>query len=478
MRFLDHLIRHHTIRNLIIWLSLALLTSCADLSGITPSSEPLDPAKLAAGQNLANAGRVQWPDQNWWTACHDPQLNRLVDQAVANSPQLQTARVRIALAQAIAQSNASTTGPQASLDGSANRDRFTALQFIPAPWAGSTYWNNSVAASLSWNLDLWGRQKDNWLASLDEASAAAAETEEIRIQLENAIVRSYLRLALAYDHRDIAQARLEDLKEKLAIEKQGERAGLGTQLSISDAEDPLPAAQASLIAAEENIAHLKNELAALSGAGPGSMDNLTRPEPVLSSPVGLPDRLPAHLLGRRPDISAARWWVEASAKRIHAARTAFYPDINLSALAGFQAIGFTQWLTQAALMTAAGPAISLPLFDSGKRRADLSAATASYDIAVSQYNQTLVMALRDVSDQLVAYQSAAKQEIQAEAGLQIARDKVDMASDAYRAGLADYRVVLAAQENMLTAKDTLDAYRAHRMDIWARLMLALGGGNP
>ncbi len=475
--FFIHIVRKLTIRQLIIWQAMLLLSGCADMNGIGTQSRPLDPARLSAGNAIQTADLVAWPNQQWWTACHDVQLDRLVAQAVAGSPRLQTARDRIALAQAIAQGQHAGLGPQLGIDASASRDRFTDLQFIPPPWAGNTYWNNSVAASLSWDLDLWGRQKANWQAALDEASAASIDAEEVRIELETAIVRSYFRLALAYARRDVARARLDDLQEKLVIERQGEQAGLATQLAISSAEDPLPLARAELSAADEAIAHLKNELAALAGTGPGAMDHLQRPQPVLNAPIGLPDHLPAHLLGRRPDISAQRLRVEAGMQRIHAARAAFYPDVNLNAMAGFQAIGFAQWLSQAALMTGAGPAISLPLFDSGRRRAGLSVATSTRDLAVDQYNETVVQALRDVADQLVAFRSATRQQEQAESAVQNARHTLALATEAWRAGLSDERLVLAARDKELAAQTALDEYNARRLDSWARLMLALGGGS-
>ena len=475
--FFAHNVRDLTIRLLIIWPTLLMLGGCADMDGIGNHSHLLDPAKLPAGNALMTAEHVAWPNQQWWTACHDAQLDQLVARAIAGNPRLQTARDRIALAQAIAQGQHAGLGAQVSLDGSASRDRFTDLQFIPPPWAGNTYWNNSVAASLSWDLDLWGRQKASWQAALDDASAASIDAEEVRIELETAIVRSYFRLALAYARRDVARARLTDLQEMLAIEQQGEQAGLATQLAISSAEDPLPIARADITAADESIAHIKNELAALAGTGPGDMDHLLQPQPVLNAPIGLPSRLSANLLGHRPDISAQRLRVEAASQRIHVAKAAFYPDINLTAMAGFQAIGFAQWLSQAALMTGVGPAISLPLFDNGRRRADLSAATSIKDLAVDQYNETVLLALRDVADQLVAFRSATRQQAQAESALQNARHTLALATQAWQAGLSDERLVLAARDKELTAQATLDEYNARRLDSWARLMLALGGGS-
>ncbi|MDE1942985.1 MAG: efflux transporter outer membrane subunit [Betaproteobacteria bacterium] len=477
MIFFNRLIRFLTIRRLIICAFALALTGCAPLSGKAPGSHLADPSTLAAGSAIANAEHLGWPDEAWWRVYQDPQLDRLVTQATHGNPRLQKARDRVSLAQSLANMRGATRQPQLELDASSSRDRFTALQFIPPPWAGSTYWNNSVAASLSYDLDLWGRRESEWQSSLDESRAVSAEAQQVRIELENAIVRAYIRLAMAYAQHDVAESRSRDIGQRVAIEKRRESAGMGTLLAVSEAETLLPLAQAAVESRDEEIARLKTELAALAGEGPGFTENIRRPRLTLEVAVGLPDRLPANLVGRRPDVAASRWHVESSRQDIQAARVAFYPDVNLAALVGFQAIGFGQWLSQSAFMAGAGPALSLPIFDGGRRRAGLSAATSAYDMAVDHYNDTVIEALKEVSQQLVAFRSATVRMQQAQQALGKAQDAGTLVEAAYRAGLADYRRVLNSRDAVLKAQEVLAGIQAQRLEAYAQLMLALGGGS-
>jgi len=196
----------------------------------------------------------------------------------------------------------------------------------------------------------------------------------------------------------------------------------------------------------------------------------------LDMPVGLPDRLPANLIGRRPDVRASRWRVEAAGSRIRSAKAAFYPDINLAAVAGFEALGFSQLLSSAAFLAGAGPALSLPLFDGGQRRAGLSAANASYGIAVDQYNEMVVRALKEVSDQLVSYRTETGRLSKAEQSLGLARRASALSMQSFRAGLANYRRVLESEKIALEREEALAMIRDEKLESYARLMLALGGG--
>lgn len=453
-----------------------ILAGCASMSGITTQSRVGDANALDAGRVISSAPRIERPEGDWWTVYRDPQLDALVARAVAGSPTLHAARARVALARAVADSWHAETVPQVGAYASSFRERFTALQFIPPPWGGHTEWNNSVTASLSYNLDLWGRLKNGWLSSLDEARAAAADEQEVGLELESAVVRSYIRLAMEFELRDIAEARLVEARQRATIERRRLVAGMGTQMAVSEVETALPGALARIEATNARIALLKSEIAALSGDGPGSGDAIARPGITMDASAGLPDSLPANLVGSRPDVLASRWRVEAAQGRIKVARAAFYPNINLIAFAGFQALGFGQLASNAAALAGAGPAISLPIFDGGLRRAGLSASTSAYDIAVERYNDTLVRALQEVSDRLLMLQSEGRQGEMAEQSLATAEKAHALALEGYHAGLSDYRHVLDTHDAVLGQEETVARLRAASLEAYAGLMLALGGG--
>ena len=460
----------------IVWLLALLLNGCINFKDIVPTSQPLAQDKLALGSAIEQAPAMTWPGERWWQAYQDPQLDRLVEKALHDHPDLKKATARIALVTAMAERAHATTLPTIDGNASSSRERLTQLSFIPAPWTGRFNWNNSATLALSYDLDLWKQQKSAWLAALDETRVAEAELQQVNIELTTALVKSYIRLAAEYQWRDLAQEELEDLRHEVAIAKRSLAAGLDTQLNLSRLEATLPAAQNKVVQIDLHLALLKNQIAALSGEGPGAGEGITRPRIHLSVTIGLPDKLSANLIGRRPDIVAARWRVEASQKHIQSAQAAFYPNINLLSYVGFQALAFSGLFSSAALVGAVGPALSLPIFDGGKRRANLSAETAMYDMAVEDYNATVLKALETISNQLSIWGTV----ISETENTQQALDKIEqahrLAVKNYQAGLSNLLDSLQTNTQVLQQRAILVEQEATRLETYATLMLALGGG--
>jgi NodT family efflux transporter outer membrane factor (OMF) lipoprotein len=217
-------------------------------------------------------------------------------------------------------------------------------------------------------------------------------------------------------------------------------------------------------------------LAALSGQPPEAGRRLQRPTLSLAQPLESLASVPAQLLGRRPDLSAQRWRVEAEAARIQVARAAFYPNINLSAFAGYQGIGFANLLSPATAIRGFAPAISLPIFEGGRLRGQLRAQTAAYDQAVESYNATLINALSETASAIAHVQSAIKQTEQAERALAAADRELALAEQSYRAGLSDQSPVRQLRLSQLSARQKRAQAQAQRLDSYAALMAALGGG--
>lgn len=301
--------------------------------------------------------------------------------------------------------------------------------------------------------------------------------QQVKLELEAAVVRSYVQLEMEFTLRDIAEEYLQQVNQRLSIARRSLVAGITTQMDVSEMETPLPMARAQIDGIDERISLLKNQLAALTGQGPGAGDSIMRPALTLEAAIGLPDQLPANLVGRRPDVLAYRWRVEAAQQSIEGAKAAFYPNINLMAFVGFQALGFGQLISSAASIAGVGPAISLLIFDGGRRRGNLSAKTANYDIAVENYNNVLVRALQDVSDQLVILQSNAKQLGEARQAFANALKTYQLAQTSYHAGLSNYQHVLDMHVVVIKQKEAVAQLQAIRLDTHAGLMRALGGGT-
>jgi len=235
--------------------------------------------------------------------------------------------------------------------------------------------------------------------------------------------------------------------------------------------------RAQLATIDETIALLGNQLAALQGQGPDAGLAVQRPR--LAAPTAgavLPSALPAELLGRRPDIVAERWRVEAMSQDIREARARFYPNVTLNLFAGFQSIGLSDFLTAGSRMWGIGPAISLPIFDGGRLRANLGLHQAAYDVAVEQYNGVLIAALHDVVDQLVSLKWLGRQLAEQEQALALSRRAYELAQHRYRSGLASYLQVLVAEVQMLHQQRLTVDSQGREREVHLNLIRALGGG--
>ncbi|MBL6752306.1 MAG: efflux transporter outer membrane subunit [Nevskia sp.] len=456
---------------------LPALAACAGFSGVAPSAQRLQPQALDAGAALraAQAGAA-WPQPSWWQAYGDPQLDRLVADTIAGNPGLAAAQARVAQARGLAEVARAGSLPQ--LDGEAAflRTYTTHEEATLSPTQAHTYWQGSALLQASYDLDLWGAQRSALEAALDRVQAAAAETQAARLALATAAVQGYAALAGLYAERDVAQADLERRRNILELARRRYAAGLGTRLEINQAATALPEDEAQVERIEQALALRRNQLAALAGRGPGYGEALARPALKPGSAVAVPADLPAALLGRRPDIAAQRWRVEAASSGIAEARARFYPNVNLSAMAGVASLNLTRLFTDSAAIGTIGPAISLPIFEGGRLRGNLRVQAAAYDAAVDGYNAALIGALREVADAVAALRSLARQRERTQAALDLAQAANGQALLGFRGGLTDYLGVLNTQAELLAQQRSLAQIAAAQLQAHAALMDALGGG--
>jgi NodT family efflux transporter outer membrane factor (OMF) lipoprotein len=459
--------------------AMAVLAGCADMGKIEPQATQLKPAELNTGKAIAGASAdVAWPTQAWWEALHDEQLNSLIATAIAGSPNLRGAEARVRQAESLAGVARAATLPKVDASASIDRELYTANGAIPAALAGKTAWKNTAMLSGSYDLDLWGRNRDALAAALDDVRMASAEAQMARLTLETAIVRTYIQLSLNYALQDSVAENLAQRQRILEITRQRRAAGLATELEVSNIETTLPAGKREHEQVGETIALLRNQLAALIGRGPGDGESIARPQLTLEAGVGeqVPATLPAELLGRRPDIVAQRWRVEAASSRIAGAKADFYPNVNLAAFVGLQSLGFPRFLESNSKMYGVTPAISLPIFEGGRLRSQLGNQTAIYDVAVEQYNGVVIQAMSDVANALVRIASVKQQNDVAQQALTSARRQQALAERAYKAGMTDSLNVINAQLTLLNEQQQMVQVASKQLDNYALLMTALGGG--
>ncbi|MYM36444.1 efflux transporter outer membrane subunit [Duganella sp. FT94W] len=449
------------------------------MGNIQPQASLIQVANLNPGQAIAAASaNIAWPDERWWEALHDEQLNQLVAAALSDNPSLRATLARVRQAEALAGVARAATQPRVDAAASADRELYSAHSTIPAPLAGSYAWKNTATLSGSYDLDLWGRNRDALAAALDEVHLAAAESQMARLTLETSIVRTYIQLSLEYALQDSVADNLAQRQRILEITRRRKAAGLASDIDVASIETTLPAGRREHEQHGETIALLRNQLAALIGKGPGDGETIARPLLTLdrARADAVPANLPAELVGRRPDIVAQRWRVEAASARISAAKKDFYPNLNLAAFVGQQSLGFGHFLQAGAQMRGITPAISLPVFDGGRLRAQLGNQTALQDGAVEQYNASVVQAMSDVANAVVKIASVKQQDRLTQHALASARRQQHLAEQAYRAGLTDTLNVINAQMTLLNEQQQMAQVAGKQLDNYAVLMSALGGG--
>ncbi|GMG93452.1 efflux transporter outer membrane subunit [Cupriavidus metallidurans] len=453
----------------------AVLAGCANYAGIHSDKDMALPTQIATAQSMPSEGG-HWPATDWASQFGDAQLKALIDEALAGSPSIDKARARIAAAVAFSESANANTLPQVGAGYSWTRQRLTESTFIPPAFAGTWQSENKAIISASYELDLWGKNREALRSAVSMVHMTEAEAEQVKLTLSQAIARSYNELARLYALLDIARDEVTQREEVLRVTRGRVRMGLDTAVEQQTAEANLAAAQVSVSALEGSIQRTRYQLGALLGKGPDRGLAIAKPALGGAEEIHLPDNLPADLVARRPDIVAARWRVEATTHDIKVAKAEFYPDINLSAAIGLDAFGWGRFLHAASRTVSAGPAIHLPIFDGGALRAQLKGRYADFDFAVANYNDTLIQALTDVATQLSDIRSVNAQIINAVRADEAAQRALKLAMAQYRAGLTTQLTVLNAQTTALASSQTVTTLRMQRRDRQIALAAALGGG--
>jgi NodT family efflux transporter outer membrane factor (OMF) lipoprotein len=246
-------------------------------------------------------------------------------------------------------------------------------------------------------------------------------------------------------------------------------------VELTQTQTALPEGQAQIEALHEQATLARRQIAVLAGQAPDTLNTLAPRLTALALPA-VPEVLGANLLGRRPDIVAARWRIEAATQGVSAARSEFYPNINLAAFVGLNALGLNRLFEASSRQVGIAPALRLPIFDGGRLRAQLGGRQAELDAVIAQYNGAVLDAVKQAGDGLASAASIARQQAlqaQAEAG---ADKAYRFAQERYGAGLGNYLVVLSTETQVLAQRRQAVALQARALDVRLALMNALGGG--
>ncbi len=452
-----------------------LLAGCASVPEVGPKPVPVAAESLASGATFAGA-QSQWPIEGWWQGFGDAQLDTLIDEGLRDSPDVAIATARVRAADALARQAGAALAPRVGAEGSAGGVQQSKNLGIPPQFVPDGIQDTGrVAATFAFDLDLWGRNRAALAAATSEAEAARVDAAQARLMLTTGIASAYADLAGYYAALDVANeaVRVRGVSAKLSADRAG--AGIENQANQRQAESRAAAARADIAALDEAIVLTRNRLAALVGAGPDRGLSIARPQ--LTRPaIDLPAGAGIDLIGRRPDIVAARLRAEAAAKRIDVARADFYPNISLSALVGLQSLGLSNLFSAGSEYGNGGAAISLPIFDGGRLQGRYRGARADYDVAVATYDRTLIGALREVADTAQSRAAIARQLAARREALTAAAEGAKLAGLRYRAGLANQIDQLTAEDSMVALSRAVADLEARQLALDIALIRALGGG--
>ena len=462
---------------LLAGIALLGLAACAPDLGPLPVEKP--PQAYAADKSFATTSS-DWPTADWWMAYEDKQLDALIAEGVANAPDLKRAEARMRQADAAAQQSDASLWPKLTANGTVSETRASLNQGFPAQFQSFLPhgWHDQgqISGNLSYDLDIFGKNRAAFAAATSEADAARIDLASSRLSLSSAIASAYANLvqltadrAAAVDAINVRKQSEDLLRQRLA--QQLENTG-----AVSEAESRTHAAEADLDRVDGQIALARNQLAALVGKGPDRGLDIPLPANPKLKVFGVPANLSADLIGRRPDIVAARLRAMAASKRIDVAHADFYPNVNLTGYLGYQALGISDLLLPSSQIGQIAPAISLPIFDHGRIEGAYRGARAQYDEAVATYDQTLTTALREVADALANQRELGNELAHSRAALSASEDAYRVTQMRYTAGLSRYLDVLTSEDTLVAQRRTVADLQARAFTQDVALVRALGGG--
>lgn len=395
------------------------LSACASGNGISPVLDAPNLDRFNAGQSIADAVRQSKDEPvnrgEWWKIYGDPQLDRLIDLGLKEAPSITAAAARIMRSVGVLNGAKAEELPSLTGSGQIMGERFPDHYLYPQPYAGSGGSEGSLLAVARYHLDFWGKRRETIAAAGERLNAARAEADDVALLLQTILVETYFRLDAAYKIRDIAVSGLSRRQGIIDLLTIRAKAGLATEIDAAQAKETITETRSEIARLDGEVARRRYQIAALIGKDPAFAEKIKRPILTASADPTPLSAIPATLLGYRPDVAIQRALVEAAAHDMGAAKAAFYPDVDLTAFAGFKSVDLGFLLHPGSAATGIGPAITLPIFDGGRLRSNLKGRAAEYDVAVSTYNATIAAALGQVAEGIVTLKSEQTRKAEADA---------------------------------------------------------------
>ncbi|WP_333803948.1 efflux transporter outer membrane subunit [Sulfurospirillum sp.] len=415
-------------------------------------------------------------DGAWWSGYHDEKLSALIEEALNNNYDLQTAMANISLARASLSLSTSNRYPSLDVQGSGQRVRSSADTFNSK--AHNTYNDFSLSAVLSYELDLWGKYKEAEASSRASLIATYAAKDTVKISLASSVAESYFTLISLYEQLDITNETIKAREEGLKRNESKYTLGAIAKGTLLSDRAELNSAQITKDALEQSIALQQSALAVLVGKSPEaiaafSKDGLPR---VLPSDIVVPSNLPSELLTKRPDIKQAEENLKAANANIGVARAAYFPSISLSGALGFESTQLSNLMKSQSGMNSFGGSLASPLFNMGKTSSNVESAKANKELAEITYAKTVQQAFQEAYDALNKRHTLT-QKFEHQLAYEKNIEQVYLlAKKQYESGYGDYLTLLDAKRNLLSAKLASSQTKQALLSSGVSLYKSLGGG--
>lgn len=457
---------------------LFLFESCAALKKRNDQPDLMTVAPPISSIETPNFTSGHWPAYNWWITFEDEQLTEMMERAIENNPDLLSAISRVKGANAAAQKARAPLLPQIGGECTDDYQHLSKDELVRFPPSAVPAVVNEIQLSLNfeYEIDLFGKNRNQYRAALDEAHAQAAEMSQSLLMITMSLAESYINYGANLIHlrisRDLAQAQALYLK---LIEHRFEN-GLEDLRAVDGAKASLFEAEEKVLTFEQKVEVGKSQLKILMGLGPDHPIEIHPPTISFEKPFPIPSDLPLNLLSRRPDLMTQVWKVEQAAHLIKVAKAAFFPNINLNAFVGLQSLHWNTLFSLDSFAAAIAPAINLPLYTGGSLSGALNEQYANYDAAVYNYNGMVLKAAKEVADQIVILEKTTEQvKRENEIFLKI-MDISELTRKRYENGIDDYLVVLSKQIDVIQEASVEVEMQNNRYISVLMLIKALGGG--
>lgn len=412
--------------------------------------------------------------EHWWRLYQDPQLDDLQQRLLRANPDLAAALAHYDAAQAYASQLHAGLFPQISASAQPLRQRQSDSRPLRGSTQPSIYNSDTAGFALSFDLDLWGRIRNQAAAGDAQAQASGDDLAAARLSLQKQLASLYVQLNGLDAQSRILSHSLEDYAQALQLTRDRYQGQIASQLDLTRAQSQLASAEAELdeVRAQRNLTeHAIGELV----GEPASRFSLAPSTQPLSLP-DIPQQLPSTLLQRRPDIAAAERRVYAANAGIGIARAAWYPDFSLTGMLGGQTQGVGNLLAAGNRYWALGPLVNLPIFDGGRLSANERQAHAEFEEAAAHYRGQVLRAVREVEDNLGQLRDLRQEALDQQAAVNAAQHTQTLAMNSYQAGAVSYLDVVTAQTAALQAQRGLQAVQTRELQASVGLLVALGGG--